>query len=401
MKLNLKLIGGIMLIVGTSLGGGMLALPIGTAASGFIDTTIALVICWMAMTTCAFFILEVNLYLPKGANMVSMAQKTLGKGGAIITWLSYLMLLYTLLSAYIAGGSDVFQSLLHLINLNPPAPLTTSIYVLVFSAIVYTGIKTVDHVNSLLMYIKLFVYALLLVLIFPKVSLEKLQGGDWHYLKNSAMLLVTSYGFAIIVPSLREYFNDDIKQLKKVIFIGSLFPLFCYLAWVAAIMGVVPKLGNDGLIALMHDEHSTSGLAHAIDHAVRGNTITYLFRFFSSISMLTAFLGVSLCLFDFLSDGFKLNKKGRQGYIISALVFVPPLVLVLLHPGIYIQAMQYAGILCVILLLILPATMVYVGRYYLKIDNSKFITPGGKITVLLILVLSICLLIYGAYSLYT
>ena len=293
---------------------------------------------------------------------------------------------------------DLNQSILHLVDLNPPSQLTTAIYVLAFAFIVYTGIKTVDHLNSLLMYIKLFVYVLLLVLIFPKVSLERLQGGNWYYLKDSSMLLVTSYGFAIIVPSLREYFNDNIKQLKKVIFIGSLFPLFCYLAWVAAIMGVVPKLGHNGLVELMHNEHSTSGLAHAIDHAVRGTTITNLFRFFSSISMLTAFLGVSLCLFDFLSDGLNLNKKGPQGYFVASLVFIPPLILVLFNPGMYIQAMQYAGILCVILLLLLPALMVYAGRYHLKLSNSKFTTPGGKISVIIILCFSIILFIYGVYT---
>ena len=77
------------------------------------------------------------------------------------------------------------------------------------------------------------------------------------------------------------------------------------------------------------------------------------------------------------------------------------LILVIFHPGIYIQALQYAGILCVILLLLLPALMVYVGRYHLNMTNSKFITPGGKITVILILCFSIILFTYGLYALYS
>lgn len=398
MKINLKVIGGILLIVGTSLGGGMLALPIGTAASGFLNTAVALLVCWLAMTICAFYILEVNLCLPKGANMISMAEKTLGPWGKMVTWLTYLLLLYALLAAYISGGDDIFQSLLKLIHINLPPTVTTILYVACFSAIVYTGIKAVDRSNSLLMYIKLFAYLMLLFLIFPHVSAKNLQGGNWHYLKNAAMLLITSYGFAIIVPSLRDYFNDDVKKLKFVIFVGSLFPLICYLAWLAAIMGVVPAMGKDGLLKLLSSGHETSGLATALEHAVHQKSITNLFRLFSSISMLTAFLGVSLCLFDFLSDGLNYKKKGIQGMSVNALVFLPPLVLVLFKPGIYISALQYAGILCVILLLLLPALMAYKNRAMAEKDVLPFITPGGNVTILTVIFFSICLLAYGAYA---
>lgn len=397
MKGGLKLLGGILLIVGTSLGGGMLALPIATASSGFFDTCISLFIIWLAMTVCAFYILEVNLYLPKGANMISMAQKTLGSGGKAITWISYLFLLYALLSAYIAGGSDVFQDIFQN-HLHFPISqfVTTCLYVLLFAIIVYTGIKTVDKLNSLLMYAKLLIYFTLLYLVFPYINPTHLTGGSWYGLKESAMLLITSFGYAIIVPSLREYFNDDVQALRKVIFVGSLFPLLCYLAWIAAIMGVIGANGDHGLLSLLTSQHQTSGLASALEHAAHQHSITNLFRFFSSISMLTAFLGVSLCLFDFLADGLNVSKKGLPGLLVATLVFVPPLTMVLFHPGIYIASLQYAGILCVILLLLLPALMALSGRK--KGFATAFTTPGGTTPIFAVLILSVCLLIYGIFS---
>ena len=383
----LKFIGGIFLIVGTSIGGGMLALPIATASSGFINTSLFLVFCWAAMLLGALFMLEVNLWLPKGANLISMADKTLGLPGKVITWLSYLLLLYTLLSAYIAGGSDVFQSLLLLINVELPNSITTAVYVICFAAIIYNGIHTVDIVNSFLMYAKVTVYLLLLVLIAPHVSSKHLIGGDIKYIGGAIMVLITSYGFAIIIPSLRDYFNDDVEALRRVIIIGSLFPLVCYAAWVGVIMGVVPRVGHDSLDELMHSTHATSGLSMALEHAIHKTTITNFFRFFSSISMLTAFLGVSLCLFDFLADGLNLKKKGRQGLVNTGLVFIPPLIAVLLSPGIYIQAISYAGLLCVILLLLLPTTMAYYGRYQLKI-TGPYTAPGGKVTIAMMFMFS-------------
>lgn len=85
-----RFIGGILLIVGTSIGGGMLALPVANAATGFWQSSLFLLICWAAMTLGALFILEANLYLPPGKHMVSMAASTLGGPGLLIAWLSYL-----------------------------------------------------------------------------------------------------------------------------------------------------------------------------------------------------------------------------------------------------------------------------------------------------------------------
>ncbi len=85
--MNHKLFGGILLIIGTSIGGGMLALPIATAQLGVINALIFLVICWAMMTAAALLILEVNLWHNINSNLISMAKTTLGKFGQIIAWL--------------------------------------------------------------------------------------------------------------------------------------------------------------------------------------------------------------------------------------------------------------------------------------------------------------------------
>ncbi len=56
--LNSKLTGGILLIVGTSIGGGMLALPVSMADIGFTNSLFFLVSCWLIMTVGALLLLE-------------------------------------------------------------------------------------------------------------------------------------------------------------------------------------------------------------------------------------------------------------------------------------------------------------------------------------------------------
>lgn len=398
---NSKLIGGILLIVGTSIGGGMLALPVSTAEVGFSNSIFFLFFCWLVMTAGALLILEVNLRLPPGSNMISMAKSTLGLPGQIIAWLTYLFLLYTLLSAYISGGSDVFNSLLHKANINLSTSTTAIIFTLAFSFIVYKGIRSVDYVNRGLMFGKLGIYILLVAIISPHASLIELTGGSAWAFTGTLMILITSFGYATIIPSLRDYFGDDTHALRRVILLGSLIPLICYVLWDAVIMGVVSREGTNGLIALMSSEHATSGLTEALSLSVHSKWISGFFGFFTSICMLTAFLGVSLGLFDFLADGLKLEKSGMQGKYTLALTFLPPLAVVLFNPGIYLHALSYAGICCVILLLLLPAIMAWKGRQMSTITSSAggdYLVPGGKLSLLAMIFIAIGLLIIAIMS---
>ena len=386
-----RFVGGILLIVGTSIGGGMLALPVSTAQAGFSNSIFFLVMCWLIMTIGALLTLEVNLRLPAGSNMVSMAKSTLGIPGQIIAWITYLLLLYTLLAAYISGGSDVFNGLLARANFLMPSWSTSLLFTAIFSMVVYGGIRSVDYVNRGLMFGKLGVYILLVVIISPHVNVAALGGGSIKAVSGSLMVLVTSFGFASIVPSLREYFHDDIPALRKAIVLGSLIPLSCYIIWNAVIMGVVARDGSGGLVELMTNEHATSGLTNALSAAVQNKWITGFFGFFTSICMITAFLGVSIGLFDFLADGLKLKKRGLQGKSTLALTFLPPLAIVLINPGIYLHALSYAGICCVILLLLLPSVMTWRAR---KVDSTQALqlVPGGNLMLATIVVIALFLL---------
>ncbi len=394
--MNSRFIGGILLIIGTSIGAGMLALPVGNAPVGFWQSSIYLVLCWALMTLGAFFILEANLYVSRGKNMISMAQATLGNWGLVAAWVSYLCLLYTLLAGYISGGADMLNSLLSKIGLHVHDWQASFVFTFFFGLIVYGGIRWVDYANRSLMFGKLLIYCILVVLIAPYINPHHFQHGNMKAIGSSIMLLITSFGFAIIVPNLRDYFEDDIPTLKKVIFVGSLVPLFCYLAWDAVIMGTLPATGNQRLELLMHNPHTSSALANLLSAKVQNQTISVLFNFFTSICMLTAFLGVSLCLYSFLADGLKLRDQGSHGVGLFLLTFLPPLLIVIYYPGIYIHALSYAGIFCILLLLLLPALMCYFGRYQYK---SPFYVPGGKWSQVLVISCSLVLLAHEFWDL--
>lgn len=396
-QMKAKLLGGILLIVGTTIGAGMLALPIATASLGFTYSTALLVFCWFIMTASAFLTLEVNLWLPANSNLISMAKATLGKKGQIVAWMTYLLLLYSLLSAYIAGGADFLKTLLALINVTLPNWSTAILFTLFLGYIVFRGIRSVDIVNRILMATKLSALLLLLLCIFPHVSLTKLAEGEFTQLHSSLIVIITSFGFAVIVPSLRSYFQGDIKQLRCAILIGSLIPLICYTLWNLAIMGVVSRQGDHGLIAMMQSSRPTSDLTNAITNIMQRETITSFARLFTSICVFTSFLGVALCLSDFLLDGLRLQEGRKNNFLIQAATLLPPLLIVLIYPGAFIIALQYAGIYCLILLIILPSLMAWQGRYKKNMANH-YRVAGGKLLIIFLLATSVVILIQSLFS---
>lgn len=394
--MNNKLIGGILLIIGTSIGGGMLALPIATAQLGFINAILALIVCWAVMTASALLILEVNLWHTINSNLISMAKTTLGLFGQIVAWISYLLLLYALLAAYISGGGDFLQHFLSGFHIKLSSKPSLFLFTGLLSIIVYKGIHSVDYVNRGLMLSKITAYILLVISIFPFISISPLLiSGKLQYLSeviSSITIIITSFGFAIIVPSLRSYFKNDEIKLRKAILIGSVIPLICYIVWELAIMGVIPTQGKFSLLTMTHSNHSTSDLLNSLNHLLHKPLINFLAKAFTAICLATSFLGVALSLFDFLSDGLAIKKTNLNKIILYVITFLPPSIIANHFPNVFIKALSYAGILCIILLILLPVMMTWSGRYIKKCATG-YQVGGGKPLLIALLLIALSLII--------
>ena len=391
-----KLWGGIFLVIGTSIGAGVLALPIANAAVGFWWSSGLMLLCWCAMTFSALLLLEVNLWLPEGSNLIAMAGATLGRGGQMVTWFAMLLLMYALLAGYIAGGADVLGSLLHPLSTRGPYGVYALVFTGVLGAVVCWGTGAVDHVNRVFMSGKLLVFALLVSCIFPHIQMKPVNSvADQRALLAPLTVIVTSFGYGVVIPSLRTYFESDGKQLRRVVMVGSLIPLIGYFLWNGVIMCVIPTQGKGGLLSMLHSGHAASALVQALDQQLQSQRITQLSHVFTSISMVTSFLGVALALSDFLADGLCVKKSGMAWIKRDSLTFLPPLLMVLFYPGIFMKALNYAGMLCGLLLVLLPCLMAWRGRYSEGIARGWRV-KGGKPGLLLGSAVGLLVMVVGA-----
>lgn len=372
--MNSKLLGCTLLVIGTSIGGGMLALPVVTASGGFWRSSLLLIFAWFTMTLGALYLAEVNNWLHKDNNIVSMAAKTLGNTGKVVAWVAYLGLLYALMSAYIAGGSGVVQSLFHLLGANMPDWIAALLFTVVLALIVWRGVASVDKTNRLLMSIKCLAFVGLVALIAPHIHWPQLQGGHAKSLYGAITVVVTSFGFAGSLPTFCSYLDYDMKQIRKAIIIGSTVTLIAYLIWDAAVQGTI--LAHT-LSAMANSTNTTEALTQSLSTIANSIWVSSFTHLFTSICMFTSFIGVALGLSDFLADGIKVNKDENKP-LIHGVTFIPPLLITLFYPKIFITALSFAGIFCLILFMLLPGLMSLSGRYLKPINNLKHHVWGGR-----------------------
>lgn len=383
-----RYIGGILLVAGTTIGAGMLAVPVVTSFAGFFPSAVLLILFWAYMCYTALLTLEVNLWMPnKNANMITMAEQTLGKWGRLASWLMYLFLLYALTTAYLAGcGPIIVDFIESFTNVQLPKELGTLPLLLIFVYFIYKGTRSVDYLNRFLMVGLAISYLLMVSLALPHIETGNLRRFDAEALLIGASVVATSFGFHIIIPSLSTYLERDVKRLRNVIVIGSLIPLIIYLVWEMLTLGIIPlELLAKGF---KNGDNSAQILADYLEHSLLAPTA----RFFAFFAIVTSFLGVSLSLADFLADGFKIEKTGSGNALICMLTFGPPIIFALSNPRAFLVALDYAGTFGVVLLLgLMPALMVLFGKKFFS-KEASYKAPGGKYLLISAIVLSLILI---------
>lgn len=386
-----SVLGGILLIGGSCIGAGMLALPILTGLCGFFPSILLIIAGWLFMTATALLLVEANSWFPKQVNLLSMASHALGKWGKGICWVTYLFLFYALLVAYISGIGSLSTTLFqNSFTIDLPSWLGSLLFVILFGWIIYLGTRKVDLCNRFLMIGKIGFFALLVFAGVLYVKPSFLLRSDISYGAAALPLLVISFGFHNMIPSLTAYLKGDVKRIRKTIIGGSLLILAIYLIWEVIVLGIVPLEGPNGLLASFAQDREASQSIAAILQSPSVRLFSQGLAFFA---LLTSFLAQSLSLVHFLADGLKVNYKKQESLSLCLLALLPPLILSLIYPQLFFKALNFAGGICAVVLFgFLPVAMVWMGRYRKK-TGSNYQLFGGKVSLALILLFG--LFIFG------
>ena len=154
--------------------------------------------------------------------------------------------------------------------------------------------------------------------------------------------------------------------------------------WQFLVLGSVPLEGLNGLAGAFENGIPATGPLAAIIKSPLVKIGAYAFSFFAIV---TSFLGVSLSLADFLTDGLKIKKSWEGRLLAILLTFIPPLIFVFSYKRGFLMALEYAGAFVAIILIILPSAMAW------NLKSPKYLTTvKGKVLLSLTILFALIII---------
>jgi tyrosine-specific transport protein len=373
-----KVLIGSLLVAGTAIGAGMLALPIATAEGGVFPAWVVYFLCYLFSMSTGLLFVEIGLWLPPGANIVTMASQLLGPFGRALAWIVYIFLFYSLTIAYVAGGGVLISLPFGYEGANF---WLTAAFTSFFALLVFLGTRVVGLFNAILMCGLILAYFGFLLFGIPSIHPHVFERIDFSKAFLALPIIFTSFSYQGTIPTLLTYMDRDPKKMKRAIIIGSTIPLIVYLLWDLFIKSIIPaadlvEAGRRGLTSV-----------DPLGQFVPGSSILFLGKCFAFFALSTSLIGVTLGLLDFLIDSLKLQKSTWNRFALSLLIYIPPFLIASTNPTIFLTALGYAGGFgCAILLGLLPICMVWSGRYHKHQPFVKGRLRGGKVLLALLAV---------------
>ena len=379
-----KTVGSTLLVAGTMIGAGMLAMPLTSAGIGFGFTLVLLLGLWALLTFSALLFVELYQTAESDAGIGTLAEQYFGKTGRVIATAVLIIFLYALIAAYISGGGSLLKDLL------PESfgdKVSILLFTVIFGSFIVIGTHSVDKINRVLFFVMLAAFAVVLSLMLPEIKFDNLMATpiDNALIISASPVFFTAFGFHGSIPSLNKYLGGNVKALRISILVGSAITLCAYILWQMSTHGL---LTQNEFLQILKEDATLNGLVKATLAITGSNIIAGAVKLFSTLALVTSFLGVGLGLLECIEDLLKRSFNISAGRIsLGLMTFIPPLVFALFYPEGFILALGYAGQMFAFYAVVLPVSLVWKARR--AHTNLPYKVWGGNLTLIIVLVLGV------------
>jgi tyrosine-specific transport protein len=315
----------VAILVGTTIGAGIFALPYAVNLLGFARGLVFLIVLGLLILLLHLIYGEVILRTPGDHQLTGYSQIYLGKYGRIFATVSLFIGFYGALLAYLV---KIGQFAALITGLNLPS-LFSLFFWAAISLTIYAGLRLLAKTELILVGLMLF-----FIVILSLVGLTNIRPANYfssvplpisHFFFAYGVILFSLIGFSAI-PEMEEILRSEPAKLKKAIILGTFIPLAIYLLFVLLIIGISgSKTSQDAI----------SGLIYFLPA-----WITKLGAGLGILTMSTSFLALGYALREVWYRDFELKKK-----IAFWLAVTPPLLLFLSGANNFILILEYTGAL--------------------------------------------------------
>jgi len=343
----------VCLIVGNMIGAGILALPINTGLSGFIPSLVGMLVLGGAMFFSAVVLSgEAIAEKVESFNYPSLYSKYIGSAGKWIAILANMLILYGLLVAYITGTAKIIGDIFHVPDSQHWLIMLGFFAVASMLTVLRSGLMLACMAG--LVAFKVAAFFFMTGIAEPHIDVSHYSYVDWAYLPATAAILVTSFHFHNIIPNVCREMNWSFSAVWKTILLGMVIGYIMNAVWIQVSIGVLPMGASENGLFWAFQKNLPATVP--MSHVVSSRLFVLCGVGFSMVALTTAYmtngLGLRSFMRDLLVNHFHVNVKG----LALALAFLPPLLVSLIYPDIFLKAIDLVGGVGIVVLFgILPA----------------------------------------------
>ena len=346
-----EIINASLLISGTAIGAGLIALPIMAANLG-VKISLAFVIAMVFVAyQSSMMTLDLNDLNGKSDSIVEMSNKLSGRGAFLVTLLSFYMLSISLLTAYFAGITDSIVTFFSIKN----SSLAALLCGLGLYAILYLKSEAFSKLNSVLVVILLIVIMISLIkihtsqkVIFPQAVLSKSE--FFAFLP----IIFTSFGVQNICPYIHHYLKKDRKKINLSFLIGIIIPAIVYIVWIYFVFENILSRDIIFFERLQNHQVSAGELVKFLCESSNSALIDVVLKILSLFAMITSAIGIGLGLVKSINEIAAPSPR-----LAGIIVCIIPVMIVLITPDTFISVLSFGGIIATIFVIFTPYFLLF------------------------------------------
>lgn len=338
-----------MMIVGSTIGSGVLGLAYATRKAGWPVLVVWLVIAALISTVSMLYVAETSLRTRAPLQLSGLAEKYIGKIGAWMLFFSVGATSFCSLIAYTNGCGKILAELLHV-----SFYVGSLIFIVPATVVIWFGLKATGVAEK---FISGGMIAMLLVLagasfLSARVPLDQILYAHWTYAMPIFNITVFCYAVQYMVPEVARGFTHQPDKLVPSILSGFLIS-FLILALVP--LSVFLMLPLDDI-----SEVASLSWGRALNHPI----FYLLVNIFAFCAMLTSFWVIAESFLTNMVDRFKLKDESQVStrLLMILCIVVPPFLLAFFGAVSFVNAIFFAGTFGGITMSILPVFMLNRAR---------------------------------------
>ena len=394
---GLSALDGALIISGTSVGAGMLALPIAFQDIGLV-LSCAVLLCLGAFNLVSFLlIVELMARADQPLHLPRLIERYVGPKASLLMSLAISISVYGALTAYLLLGAGAINSLTGI-----PAVIGMLAYFIVASVIVWYGIWWLRNAERVMF---TFAIALIGVLLFAALPNVGPAPGIVSLATLPAAFGVAFFAYSAhqLIPSVGNRMGRKYGEFAKAVAFGLIVPVVIYTVWTLILVWAIPlpllaeaRANGDAVIAPL------AKLSHWSETLVGGtfNPILVIGSVYVLFATITSFIGLGFCLADALQDAYRewWHTPLKRSTAVVAVV-VPGLAFALYDPRALLRVLEVTGAysVCTIVALICIA---YLNAR--KVRTKKvpgFVVPFGAPLAVICLLVALAAIVIETLSL--